>query len=163
MTAKQPAKGGARKRPASSNAGAALTPEQIAAIATQAAIAAVAQLGSAPVQQVDGARIKPSDLDDEGKADAEEAEQIRRQQQAAKETAARAAELAGELIPLIVRARHMDVFRWLRGRGSDADLLKSILASHLAAALPAYREANGEVSASSRNIELLTDTRPVHK
>lgn len=159
MTAKQPAKGGGRKPASSSNAGAALTPEQIAQIATQAAIAAVQQM-TAIAPSSEPVRIKPSDLDDEGKADAEEAAEIQAQAKRAKESAARADELARELIPLIVRERHIPVFQWLKGSNTDAGLVKDLLASSLAKALPKYREANGQLSASSTNIQLLADNLP---
>lgn len=162
MTAKQPAKGGGRKPAASSNAGAALTPEQIAQIATQAAIAAVQQMANViPAQQIeDRPGIKPSDLDNEGKSDAQELAEIRANEERHKRNAARAEELARELIPLIVRERHLPVFDWLRGNGTNADLMKEILSATLAKALTSFREANGQVSSSSRNLELLTDSLP---
>lgn len=161
MTVDKPAKGGGRK-PSLGAAGRKMTDAELIAAAAQAAVQAVMAM-QPQTAAAEPARIKPSDLDDEGKADAEEAAEIQAQARRARETAEHANALVKELIPLIVRERHVPVYNWLKGSGTDADLLRNLLAASLAKALPKFREAHGQASASSTNIELLTDTRPVHQ
>lgn len=125
-----------------------LTPEQIAAIATQAALAAVAAVtgGSAAAPPV----IQPQVPEyDEAADEAAALETIRENEAHAREIEP----LAAELIPQLMQERHLIVFRWLAvARGvSEAELLRQIVRSEVARETPNWREAQGMGGKSTKS------------
>lgn len=135
-----------------------MTDQELIAAAAQAAVQAVMQMGAAPAPSAPAKAVE--DADNEGRATAEEVAEVKQQEREAKAKAARAEELAAELVPLLVRDRHLPIFKWMRAGSTDAELLKQILANTLAKMMTKWREANGQISASSTDVELLTNHLP---
>lgn len=131
-----------------------LTREQIAEIASTAAMAAVkAALGGAPA-----APSEETPPEDDG-----DKEVIRSDAEHAARDQARAAELARELIPLILQPRHLDTFNWMAGGGEAVRVVQMAVRNAVQKAMPDYREAMGKGGGSSRNLEALAERIPVHK
>lgn len=87
---------------------------------------------------------------------AEDAE-IRAEEQAHIKRMQTADELAGDLVPLIMQARHKEVFDWLCAAYgvSPAALITQIVRAEIARQTPNYREAKGAGGKSSRNLDTL--------
>jgi len=66
-------------------------------------------------------------------------------------------ELAAALVPLIMQARHKEVFDWLCAAYgvSPAALITQIVRAEIARQTPNYREAKGAGGKSSRNLDTL--------
>lgn len=134
-----------------------LTPEQIAEIATKAALAAV--------QAATGGASAPPVADQELADDAAEEAAARAVIEQNEKAAAEIEAMADELIPHLMQARHLVVFQWsARARGvTVGGLLRQIVRAHVASETPSFREAQGGGGNSSRNIEVLSERLPVRK
>ena len=160
MTAKQPAKGGARKRPAAQLAGAASVDPAIVA----AVVAALQQTGF-----IAGANIAPpADPPAPAPEEPEDAEADREIAASQAKIAAdqnRIEQLISEALPLMFQDRHMLVLRWIASSSGNSigRVVQQILRAEVSRQMPTYREAIGGGGSSSRNIELLTERLPVHK
>lgn len=133
-----------------------LTPQQIAEIATAAALAAVeAATSGAPPAIVPG---ETSEQDD----DAAEREAVAQLEREATAKRGEVRELVQRLIPLIMQPRHMEVFRWISGDSPEVAITQ-ILRNEIMRRTPDYREAMGGGGKSSRNLEALAERIPVNK
>lgn len=137
-----------------------LTPEQIAAIATQAALAAVAAATGGTVAAVPSPS-EPVVQEPEYDEAADEAAALETIE--ANEAQARAVEpIVAELLPLIMQERHLVVFRWLaRERGvSDAELIRQVVRATVALETPNWREAtSGKISGSTKSAATMAALR----
>lgn len=126
-----------------------LTPEQIAAIATQAALAAVAAVTGGAVSAAPPSPEVQEPPYDEAADEAAALETIRENEAHAREIEP----LAAELIPQLMQERHLIVFRWLAlARGvSEAELLRQIVRSEVARETPNWREAQGMGGKSTKS------------
>lgn len=133
-----------------------LTPEQIAEIASKAALAAVsaALSGNLPA-------AAPGD--DAGELGDADKEVIKADNEHAARDNARAAELARELIPLILQPRHLETFNWMAGGGEAVRVVQIAVRNAVQKALPDYREAMGKGGSSSRDLASLSERIPVNK
>lgn len=149
-----------------------LTPQQIAEIATAAALAAVeAATRGTPSAIVPGeiseegepkrARSVPAvpKEPDEDELEAAAVAELEKQN-AAKQGEVR--ELVERLIPLIMQPRHLEVFRWISGNNPER-AITLILRNEIMRRTPDYREAMGGGGGSSRNLEALAERITVHK
>ena len=130
-----------------------LTAEQIAEIATKAALAAVqAATAGAPTTPAKQAEL-PDDEADEAAARLTIEENERHYQGAN--------ELADKLLPMIMAARHREVFQWLaRSRGvSEAELMRQVLRAEVARETPNWREAQGMGGSSTKNAATMARLR----
>ena len=126
----------------------ALTPEQIAQIATQAALAAVtAAMG--------GAQAPPSAVPSlEAVIDADDPEEqaaIESDAERERRKAARIDELVRELLPLLMQERHLIVFDWMAGTDDYGRTLQKIVRQVIAAQTPLHREAMGKGGSSTKS------------
>lgn len=130
-----------------------LTTEELTELAVKAAVAAI---------QVAMGGAAASPVVAEEPAAVEELADIRKMQEDDAARAARVQALVSELLPLIMQARHLEVFRWAAG-GQEGRALTEVMRAHVARITPDYREAKGGGGASSRNVEALSERLPVHK
>lgn len=119
-----------------------LSAEQIAEIATKAAIAAVQAMATAPAPSRPAEDL-PEDKEDEAAA----AETIRQNEAKLVEIE----QMATDLLPHIMEPRHLEVFRWMTGNLSNAAALRQIVRSAVAAQTPNWREAKNGFSGSTKN------------
>lgn len=119
-----------------------LTPEQIAEIATKAAVAAVQAMATAPAPSKPAVEL-PDDPEDEAAA----AETIRQNEAKIAEVE----QMATDLLPHIMEPRHLEVFRWMTGNLSNAAALRQIIRSAVAAQTPNWREAKNGFAGSTKN------------
>lgn len=132
-----------------------LTPEQIAAIATQAALAAVAAVTGGTAAAV------PVTQEPEYDEAADEAAAL----QTIEENEAHSREadpIAAELLPLIMQERHLIVFRWLaQERGvSEAELLRQVVRATVASETPNWRLATqGKMGGSTKSAAVMAKLR----
>jgi len=133
-----------------------LTPQQIAEIATKAALAAVAAAtGGAPASSNSAAAPETEDDPNEERAAMQSV-------QANEDKLDFADGLAGQLVPLLMSERHLQVFRWLaRGHGVNfARMVQIILRNEISRQMPTYREAQGGGGSSSRDLGTLSERLP---
>lgn len=134
-----------------------LSPEQIAAIASEAAAKAVA----AALAATGGAQAPSTPSSDEVEPeDARDRAVIEKADRTAAQNRARAVELAEELLPLIMAERHLICFRWMTEGVDPGTAIQQIVRAEVSRRMPDYREAMGGGGSSSRNAEALSERLP---
>lgn len=152
---KAPAKRGGRS--AAPDAGLApqisMTAEQLAALVQGAVASALAGVQAANVQPA-AATSADDDRDDE---DDYRAEKERKRVQLEADTKA-----AEAVVSTLIEPRFLEIFRWLaKGTGhTDALMIRALLREGLIKHKAAFRESQGELSASSRDAAALIDRLP---
>lgn len=156
MTDKPQAKRG-RPRSAAPK-GKPATPD-IAAIVAAAVALALKEAGHTSIADVSEPMVTNTD------EEAQALREIRDDERRHAEEIARVDELAAELIPLVMQARHQVVFDWMcqSRRATPGQVLIGILRSEIAAQGKNYREAIGGGGGSSRDLAALSERIPVHK